>query len=82
MPFTKTSKSKAGGLSRADVGCRHLCSLTNQKESDSVILPYDGTACITQRKASALKDSAADTSVFHFQQQNKKVSAFPADCVL
>lgn len=80
--FIKMGKSKAGGLSSTDVRCRHLCGLTNQKESDCVIPLYDSTACITCRKANASKVSAADTSAFHFQQQNRKVSAFLPDCML
>lgn len=68
-PFRKTGKTKAREPSRADVRCRHLCNLTNQKESDCVILPCDSPARTTCRKANASKISAADTSAFHFSSR-------------
>lgn len=80
-PFTKIGKSKAG-LSRADVGCRHLCNLTNQKQSECVIPPYDSTACITHRKASALKISAEDTSAFRFSFPAAQQEGFCTPCRL
>jgi len=55
--------------------------LTKQKQFINVIPPYDSTAHIRlrEKKNSALEISAADTSVFHFQQHYRRVSVFPVE---